>query len=262
MKNYFLISEFAKLRGININSLRYYEKMGILKPALIDENNGYRYYSLEQIPILNNIILCIQLGIPLKELVELIDKDGNLQSQKLLEKGKLVAQKRIEEMQSNLAYIEFSLKSIDDNREFKDRLGKYERFIEERKVLVSDYFEDTMEAKTMIKEVAKLYEVAQENNMVPILPAGQMIEFDEEGNIKYRCYLKIVNSDVAHERIISLPKGEYACVQVQLREETDVMKIIRDNWGEKKNRTILIDNMMVEEYSLESRMGEIQILEK
>ena len=110
MKNYFLISEFAKLRGININSLRYYEKMGILKPALIDENNGYRYYSLEQIPILNNIILCIQLGIPLKELVELIDKDGNLQSQKLLEKGKMVAQKRIEEMQSNLDYIEFSLK--------------------------------------------------------------------------------------------------------------------------------------------------------
>ena len=37
MKNYFLISEFAKLRGININSLRYYEKMGILKPALIDD---------------------------------------------------------------------------------------------------------------------------------------------------------------------------------------------------------------------------------
>jgi len=70
MKNYFTISEFAKLRNININSLRYYEKLGLLKPAIIDENNGYRYYSAEQVSILNKIILCIQLGIPLKEMVK------------------------------------------------------------------------------------------------------------------------------------------------------------------------------------------------
>ena len=57
MKNYFTISEFAKLRDININSLRYYEKLGLLKPAYIDETNGYRYYSSEQVSILNKSIL-------------------------------------------------------------------------------------------------------------------------------------------------------------------------------------------------------------
>ena len=56
MKNYFTISEFAKLRDININSLRYYEKLGLLKPAFIDESNGYRYYSAEQVSLLNKII--------------------------------------------------------------------------------------------------------------------------------------------------------------------------------------------------------------
>ena len=91
MKNYFTISEFAKRRGININSLRYYEKLGLLKPAYIDDNNGYRYYSAEQVSLLNKIILCIQLGIPLKEMVEFLDEDGNLESQKLLERGRIVA---------------------------------------------------------------------------------------------------------------------------------------------------------------------------
>ena len=90
MKNYFLISEFAKLRGININSLRYYEKLGILKPAHIDEKTGYRYYSPEQVSVLNKIILCIQLGIPLKEMVKYIDEDGNLNSKQLLEQGRIV----------------------------------------------------------------------------------------------------------------------------------------------------------------------------
>ena len=102
MKNYFLISEFAKLRGININSLRYYEKLGLLKPAYIDENTNYRYYSAEQLTLLNKIILCIQLGISLKEMATYMDEDGNLQSQRLLEQGKIVAQKRMEEIQNNL----------------------------------------------------------------------------------------------------------------------------------------------------------------
>lgn len=35
MKKYFTISEFAKLRNININSLRYYEKIGVLKPIIL-----------------------------------------------------------------------------------------------------------------------------------------------------------------------------------------------------------------------------------
>lgn len=260
MKNYFLISEFAKLRGININSLRYYEKMGILKPAFIDNSNGYRYYSLEQIPILNNIILCIQLGIPLKELLDLIDEEGNLQSQKLLEKGKVVAQKRIEEMQNNLDYIEFSLKSIEGNKEFEGREGKYTRYIEERQVLVSDYFENILEAKTMIKEVAKIYKIAQQNNLVPILPAGQIIEINREGNIKYRCFLKLVNGEREHEKILSIPAGIYSCVQVNLQADTNLIKIMKDNWGENEKNTVIIDNMMAEEYSLDARKGEIQVL--
>ena len=40
MKNYYTISEFAKLRDININSLRYYEKLGLLKPVIIIESIG------------------------------------------------------------------------------------------------------------------------------------------------------------------------------------------------------------------------------
>ena len=125
MKNYFTISEFAKLRDININSLRYYEKLGLLKPAFIDENNGYRYYSAEQVTLLNKIILCIQLGISLKEMVGFLDEDGNLEAQKLLERGRIVAQQRIREMQNNLDYIEYSLKNIEDNKEYTTYSGLY-----------------------------------------------------------------------------------------------------------------------------------------
>ena len=42
------ISQLAKLRNVNINSLRYYEKLGILCPVYIDPETRYRYYALEQ----------------------------------------------------------------------------------------------------------------------------------------------------------------------------------------------------------------------
>ena len=100
----------------------YYEKVGLLKPAFIDENNGYRYYSAEQVSLLNKIILCIQLGIPLKEMVKFLDKDGNLESQKLLEQGRIVAKQRIQEMQNNLDYIEYSLKKIPSESIFRHSL--------------------------------------------------------------------------------------------------------------------------------------------
>ena len=52
MKKYFLISEFAKLRGININSLRYYEKLGLLnKNALLFKNTIGRAGRLGIFPI-------------------------------------------------------------------------------------------------------------------------------------------------------------------------------------------------------------------
>ena len=41
MKKFFTISEFAKLRNFNINSLRYYEKIGLLKPVYVAPETNF-----------------------------------------------------------------------------------------------------------------------------------------------------------------------------------------------------------------------------
>ena len=46
-ETYFTIGEFASLFKLSKQTLFYYERNNILRPAYIDEN-GYRYYSLEQ----------------------------------------------------------------------------------------------------------------------------------------------------------------------------------------------------------------------
>ena len=264
MKNYFTISEFAKLRDININSLRYYEKMGLLKPAIIDENNGYRYYSAEQVSLLNKIILCIQLGIPLKDMVAFLDEDGNLESQKLLEQGRIVAKKRIQEMQNNLDYIEYSLKNIEDNREFVGQSDVYSRYIEERKVILTDYFDVYYDMyfapKAIVSEISKIYKHAQKKGMFPILPAGQIFEVGENGSIRCRFFLEVLNSE-DEENVITIPKGRYSCLQVELDPNIDLIKLINDNWEQSEKQTFIISNVMLEKYSFESRPSELQKVE-
>ena len=258
MKNYFLISEFAKLRGININSLRYYEKLGILKPAYIDEKTGYRYYAPEQVSVLNKIILCIQLGIPLKEMVKYIDEDGNLNSKQLLEQGRVVAQKRIEEMQSNLNYIDSSLKSIEAGKQFADKQGIYKREFEERKVVVTDYFHQFVEPKEMISVIGELYKMAQKADLFPVLPAGQIIDIELDGTIRLRCYLEIVNRSAEHESILTFPAGEYECMQVDLDPTLELLQTIRDNWNQKEKITVIVDNVTLDKFSFETRRSELQ----
>lgn len=44
----FKIGEMARLFGLNVRTLQYYDDIDILKPAYTDERNGYCYYSIEQ----------------------------------------------------------------------------------------------------------------------------------------------------------------------------------------------------------------------
>ena len=53
MKKHFKIGEISKLYNIGVDSIRYYEEIGLIKPER--SNSGYRYYSIHDIWRLNVI---------------------------------------------------------------------------------------------------------------------------------------------------------------------------------------------------------------
>jgi DNA-binding transcriptional MerR regulator len=71
MKDYYKINEISKLYGIGVDSLRYYERIGILKPKR--DINGYRLYSLKDIYKLNIISDLRQLDFSMKQIKEYLD---------------------------------------------------------------------------------------------------------------------------------------------------------------------------------------------
>lgn len=68
MNNYFSIGELAKLQNISRQTLIFYDKIGLFCPAWTDPDNGYRYYSAEQLNALDTICILKKLGFSLDEI--------------------------------------------------------------------------------------------------------------------------------------------------------------------------------------------------
>ncbi|MBE6036587.1 MAG: MerR family transcriptional regulator [Clostridiales bacterium] len=71
-KNYYLIGKVSTLCNVPIKTLRYYDKIGLLVPKYRKDNN-YRYYTQEQLLTLFMIRKLRLLGIPIKDIKQIVD---------------------------------------------------------------------------------------------------------------------------------------------------------------------------------------------
>lgn len=90
-----LINELAQLSGVSARTLRYYDEIGLLHPTTIGEN-GYRYYSQDDIDRLQQILFYRELDFKLEKIKVLLDnqtvdrKHALKQQYELLEKNVLI----------------------------------------------------------------------------------------------------------------------------------------------------------------------------
>ena len=70
------IQGFAKLCGCNTQTLRYYDRIGLLTPAKVDGWTGYRYYEEEQAMQFVKIKNLQQADFSIEEIRPLLDEDG------------------------------------------------------------------------------------------------------------------------------------------------------------------------------------------
>lgn len=71
----FLTGEFSKISRVSKRLLHYYDEIGLLKPAHIDPQTGYRYYSAKQLPRLNRILALKELGLSLDHIAGMMQAD-------------------------------------------------------------------------------------------------------------------------------------------------------------------------------------------
>lgn len=65
------ISQVAKLTGVSIRTLQYYDEIGLLKPSKLT-TAGYRIYDDDALQTLQQILFFKELGFSLKEIKEIL----------------------------------------------------------------------------------------------------------------------------------------------------------------------------------------------
>jgi DNA-binding transcriptional MerR regulator len=62
------IGRFSRLTGVGVKALRHYDEVGLLVPAAVDDETGYRFYSVDQVDRAEAIRLLRRLDMPLEEI--------------------------------------------------------------------------------------------------------------------------------------------------------------------------------------------------
>lgn len=98
-EGYYSSGEFARMAGVSLRTIRYYDKRNILKPSFVAES-GARFYTEEDFARLQQILLLKYLGFSLDDIREMTihDTDYRFMRQSLNIQLKLVRD-RIEQMQ-------------------------------------------------------------------------------------------------------------------------------------------------------------------
>lgn len=180
------IGSIARLKGVTPKAMRYYEKLGILEPAYIDPETGYRYYSASQIVELDVITVALDIRMPLKDLARFKREGGAFDLKGLLLEADKMARSNLKQAIGSLATIEAYLSELDvlGGREESAPPGFAERSMEKTCALTARFplgEDGRVDLRTYHALMTKLNKAASSNGLVALPFQGLLSMPSKEG---------------------------------------------------------------------------------
>ena len=113
MTHVYKVHEFAELAGVTVRALHHYDRLGLLKPRRTE--SGYRVYDARDLAHLEQIVVLKFLGLPLKEIRELLTRESSLLDS-LRRQQTVLAEKR-GQLDAAIGAIRKAEKSLELKRE-------------------------------------------------------------------------------------------------------------------------------------------------
>lgn len=142
MKKYFSVGEAAKAVHTTSETLRHYDRIGLVKPSKKDEWTNYRYYTEQDIVRLHTVRALQVMDLPLQEIKKVLEYDDLERTVDFLAQAERKAEEKIAALQYS------KLKILTAKAEYERKLngqhkvhGAFLKEYPERIILLSDTLE-------------------------------------------------------------------------------------------------------------------------
>ena len=215
----YTIGEVAKLANVSIQTLRYYDQIGLFKPAFVDPETNYRYYKDLQLYHLDLIKSLKYIGTSLED----IKKVQQLKREELLDfmneqEGIIEAQlARLREIQQN---VEHAKRRIEKQLNYPS-FGEVVIREEEELRIIQAAAKNLTPLDLLNASYSELKRVVEEEEGVINNSYGAIISYQPYSNIDEITYTKIFTPILTDKRISTIsteievskiPAGRYACI--------------------------------------------------
>lgn len=177
----FTIGQVTKMYDISHDTLRYYDKIDLLKPS-VKKENGYRYYTIREIELLEIILIAKQLEIPIKDIKDTIEKEDENSYIELFEKHNRLLQEKIDYLQNLRKEIQNSIHTTIKMRNFENdkEIKLNEEYINKKVIYFSQ--NDYGHFGCFIKEKNLIFKINDIDNKT-IIADENMLGFEIENEI-------------------------------------------------------------------------------
>ncbi len=243
MKNKYTIGETAALLGISTQTLRYYDKIGLLSPGYTDESTGYRYYYYNQFHYLDRIRYLQSFGMQLEDIRKIIHSGSVELLLPYLRKKREDTLQELKEAEERLKDIEwyidyFTYMNKGENLDNLYKVQKEERYI----LSVPCYYKEQLPQMEIRLAAAK-----SKNDYIQMKFRRQYgYKIDLEALLKKEFYPREYfvyfrgKPDLNKTLYDVIPAGEYLCFQTQaLSENWDIDMLKKYFENKPKPRLVL-----------------------
>lgn len=156
MKNIYQIHEVSQLYGIGVDSLRYYEKLGILHPRR--DTNGYRLYHLKDLYKLNIIRDLRQLHFSMAQIKDYLDGQNLSQTLTLLGQEESLLQQQLDAGKRRQQVLRQRIAALETARDLPAGEVRVQTLPPRRGVLLSQRITRDEEMDFVVKKLQRCHE--------------------------------------------------------------------------------------------------------
>lgn len=257
MRKYLSIGEVSKMKGVSIKSLRYYGELGILPPAYINDETGYRYYSVEQLIVVDLISVCIDLGIPLKNFHNYITENDRINTKQLLADGEEIVMEKICQLTNTISFLKTMSEHVSRTNRIKNIKGEFLQHIPKRYFLTIDWSGNYNDFKEISSKLSNLYKQCKELCIADSFNQGTIYQYTDEG-ILSKIFLEIPKyvSDV--NNLLIIEEEDFICDVISDEQINTFIKKYVDNKTYPSGSIIIIKELFDLTIELQSSLLETQ----